>query len=159
MHLPIFEFERERIGVSLHRDKIRNIKALLLAEHGRIDIYPLARRHDLLVELAEHRRDTEKHTAETRNSNEELSDSEHCDADGGAGNIDSHAEEEKPSWNMYGIFCITGIAHYTDDKIYQQSRRNDSGDKSINHSDSPLKDIEILEHEYHRDDPCRIDNI
>ena len=30
MHLPVLEFERERIGVSLHRDKIGNIKALLL---------------------------------------------------------------------------------------------------------------------------------
>ena len=83
MHLPVFEFERERIGVSLLRDKIGNIKALLFAEHGRVDIYPLARSHDLLVELAEHRRGTEKHTAKTRNRNEELSDSEHCDTDSG----------------------------------------------------------------------------
>ena len=81
MHLPVFEFERERIGVSLHRDKIRNIKALLLAEHGRIDIYPLARSHDLLVELAEHRRGTEKHTAKTRDRNEALAVSERGDGD------------------------------------------------------------------------------
>ena len=68
MHLPVLEFERERIGVSLHRDKIGNIEALLLAEHSRIDIYPLARRHDLLVELAKHRRGTEKHTSQTPES-------------------------------------------------------------------------------------------
>lgn len=159
MHLSVLEFERERIGVSLHRNKIGNIEALLFAEHGRIDIYPLARRHDLLVELAEHRRGTEKHTAKTRNRNEELSDSEHRNTDGGAGNIDSHTEEEKASRNMYGAFGITGITHYTNDKIYQKSRGDDGGDKSINHSATPLKDIEILEHEYHRDDPCRIDNI
>ena len=159
MHLSVLEFERERIGVSLHRDKIGNIEALLLAEHSRIDINPLASRHDLLVELAEHRRGTEKHTAKPRNRNEELSDSEHCDTDSGACNIDSHAEEEKTFRNMYCIFGITGIAYYTNDKIYQQSRRNDGGDKSINHSATPLKDIEIPEHEYHRDDPCRIDNI
>ena len=60
---------------------------------------------------------------------------------------------------MYCIFDFTEIAHYTDDKIYQKSRRDDGGDKSINHSATPLKDIEIPEHEYHRDDPCRIDNI
>ena len=72
MHLSVLEFERERIGVSLHRDKIGNIEVLLLAEHSRIDIYPLASRHDLLIELAKHRRGTEKHTAKPRNHNEEL---------------------------------------------------------------------------------------
>lgn len=60
---------------------------------------------------------------------------------------------------MYCIFDITGIAYYTNDKIYQQSRRNGGGDKSINQSATPLKYIEILEHKYHRDDPCHIDNI
>lgn len=159
MHLPVLEFERERIGVSLHRDKIGNIEALLLAEHIRIDIYPLASRHDLLIELAEHRRGTEKHTAKTRNRNEELSGGEHCDTNSDACNIDSHTEEEKTFRNMYCIFGITGIAYYTNDKIYQKSHRNDGGDKSINHSATPLKYIEIPEHEYHRDDPCRIDNI
>lgn len=137
MHLSVLEFERERIGVSLHRDKIGNIEVLLLAEHSRIDIYPLASRHDLLIELAEHRRGTEKHTAKPRNRNEELSDCKHRNTDSGACNIDSHTEEEKTFRNMYCIFGITGIAYYMDDKIYQQSRRNDSGDKSINHSDSP----------------------